>query len=382
LHCVVELGDLPMLNSDPSTERRSIEGATIKIRPAQPSDHEDIKRVWQDAFGRSIFGGERTYDDFLIWAYEKNPDRHSDSVTQWVAESDKDIVAAWSAMPVRLLVQGKSIEACWLQNTAVASRAQRKGIGRRMFREIIPKYPLTMGVGLTQASKALYQSERAHFVPADQLIVLHVSTRMMARDLLAAIYHLRFYQAWSIIYALASRRFSNNFKTDFDVRVVPTKHFGEEFDDFISRISSIVPIMVHRNSAKLNWIMENPRLQTMAFSAFRGTEPCGYAIVRRDGMLLDLLVHPEDMAAFTAILARVWEWAKEIALPQLNCMIPGFTPFSAMYVKCGFLPTSVAGFGLFYTFPLPQQESSILADPRNWYLSMADSDLWSFALEE
>ena len=99
-------------------------------------------------------------------------------------------------------------------------------------------------------------------------------------------------------------------------------------------------------------------------------------------MILDLLTDPEDTAAFTGILCSVCKWAKASALSQLNGIIPGFPSLSAMYIKCGFVPTSVTGFGLFYTFPELQRTNPILTDPRNWYLSMADSDLWSFLLAE
>ena len=84
-----------------------------------------------------------------------------------------------------------------------------------MFRAIIAECPLTMGVGVTQASKALYELEGVHFVPADQFYVLYFSTFRMARDLLAAVYHSRFRQAWATLHAFAFRRVRNLRKTEY-----------------------------------------------------------------------------------------------------------------------------------------------------------------------
>src|ERR1019366_10015769 len=116
-----------MPNDDPRTERFMKEGGGGHIRPAETADRPGMKRVWQDVFGSGIFGGERTYDDYMVWAFARNPDCHPESVTHWVAEVDNDIIAAWATMPVRLLIHGKLQASCWIQASAVASRAQGMG---------------------------------------------------------------------------------------------------------------------------------------------------------------------------------------------------------------------------------------------------------------
>jgi GNAT superfamily N-acetyltransferase len=370
-----------MPNDDLKTEQRNEKGG-VRVRPAETADRPGMKRVWHDVFGSQLFGGECTYDRHLVWAYESNPDCHPESVTHWVAEVDNDIVAAWSTMPVGLLIHGELHQSYWLQNCAVASRAQRLGIGRRMFRSIIASNQLTLGVGVTSAARRLYESEGVPWVPADRFIFLQLSAHKAARSFIGDIYHRRFHNAWAVVHSSTLRCIFKLRTPRPAVQIMAIDRFGRELDDFISRLASVVPVMTHRSSAKLNWIIENPRIQTVAFTASRAGEFCGYVILRRDGVLLDFLVHPDDTAAFTGILARVLEWAKHNKISQISGIRPAFPPLGAMYDKCGFVSNQNLGFGLFYVCAENRRRNPILSDPVNWYLSMADSDLCSFLLKE
>jgi len=248
-----------------------------------------------------------------------------------------------------------------------------------MFRSIIGQHPLTLGVGVEDASRPLFNSEGVQFVRADRFVVLHLSLRHLAKIILRAVYHLDFRKTWASI--KSARRSLYVLRTkNLDVQVEEIRQFDTKLDAFILEVASAVPVMTYRNAEKINWMIDNPRIESTAFVAKRSGKFCGYAIVRRDGMLLDLLVHPDDPKAFTAILAHIAQWSKKHTISELSAIIPGVPKLSAMYAMSGFLPVEHIDFGLFYAFSDIKRRDETLSNPSNWYLSLADSDLWSFRI--
>lgn len=167
----------------------------IHIRPAVDSDLPAIKDIWRDALGPNVFGGKNVFDAYIDWAMSRNPHTRLGTPAQWVAEKDGQVLGVYTTSHVRLFVQGTPRDAIWLQQTAVSTNAQRMGIGRRIYRTIVAANNVTLGVGVTKASLALYRSEGVQFVPADQLFSRPVSFRIAARKLLADVFRRRFSSA-------------------------------------------------------------------------------------------------------------------------------------------------------------------------------------------
>lgn len=367
-----------MENCALKTEDQNREQKKVIIRAAVESDYEGMKRVWRSSFGNNIFGGELNSGRHFAWGFEQNPHHYKESVSQWVAEVDGKIMGAWSAMPVQLHVRGVKIAACWLQNAATAPEARRMAIARKMLRSIYTQHPLTLAVGPTEFSRPLFNSEGVQWVHFGRFVVLRLSPRDIVENVLRTAYHLDIQGVWANLQS-AGRSLQILRSPSLNVHVTEIKRFDVELDAFISNVAKAVPVMTYRNAEKLNWMIENPSIECAAFVATRVGKHCGYVIMRRDGVVLDLLVHPDDPAAFTALLSRIAEWSRKHALHELSAILPGVPKLAAMYKANGFLSVG-SDFDVLYAFPNIKHRDETLSDPGNWYLSLADSDLWCYRL--
>lgn len=349
-------------------------GEDPDIRPAGPHELDRMMAVWRDAFGPGYQGGNRA-EDVLRWQLDGAENGHRR--WGWIAQIDDDPVGAWLSLPTTLWARGRPIDAHWLMSTAIVERAQRRGLGRKIYRRIVAAEKLVLGVGVMVGSRALYQSEKACFVPADTLGRLEFSTVRGLRNILGLVRQGRFAAAGTRLSALLRRQLAPP-RVVKGLEIVIEDRVPETIDAFIERALSGVPVCLDRNRAFLERLMVHPRFDATLFIAREAGEVAGYALVRSDGMILDLLCTESETTA-TAIIAAVATWGRAQGLDGLSAMYGG-QPFpKSAYIAMGFTEY-VQGFGLFFVPTGDSDLDALLAEPSNWRISMADSDLWSFRL--
>ena len=135
--------------------------------------------------------------------------------------------------------------------------------------------------------------------------------------------------------------------------------------------------MVERTRASLNWFLRNPRIRMKALVASRQGKPCGYALIRDDGMILDLLASRGDTEAFDALMVRMARMARESGALALMGIVPSVPWLRTLYERWGFLVDARVKFGFTFQFHSGAR-SACMEEASSWYLSMSDGDLWSF----
>jgi len=361
-------------------ERFQADGANeYKVRPARDDDYGGMKSVWFDAFDNQFFGGPEMYDSSFEWAFSKNPDRWAGAEMQWVAETNGDIVAAWATMPVMLKTPEGIKRGHWLHSTAVATRAQRKGLGRRIYRSIISHNDLTFGVGVVNASRALYKVEGVNFVRSDIFGELVMSVPKSCRLCIHLILRAKISEAVELLKSLIRRAAHSDRWNNGNVKIERVDAFTDEITPLLAEIEAEIPIMTQRSKVKLNWFLSNPRLTTEVVVARKSGTISGFAILRSDGMILDLLARKGDIATIRALFSHLATWAHDLGIGRLAGIIPSIPEWEAEYRRAGFRIMSV-DFGFFVVPTGNSTMDALLIDPENWYLSMADSDLFTFKL--
>ena len=368
----------PLLVPDPKPPAKF--NAAVTVLAATPEDTPAIVEVFQSAFGPGALGGPDLIERYLTWAYDDNPRRDARAPSHRIGVLDGKVVAAISRLHVTVLINGARVPATWGQNDAVRADYQRMQIGSTMGNVAWADANLTMGAGRSAAGKA---KSKSRAVQTFLDVTPFVSRRLSRPD-----------QLLSAVRQFRRRRFRDGARGLAALlrTVVPAKRpergtttervefFDATVDTFLRSLAQVIPVMVERTATTLNWFLGNPRLQIQSFVARRNGAVCGYALLRHDGLILDLLVHPKDADAFHALLDEVVRWCSEQSVTELSGIAPRIPWLAELYARAGFVLQPEVDFMFGYRWMFHEGDSA-LKDPRNWYLSMADSDLWSFRLK-
>jgi hypothetical protein len=353
----------------------------LEIRSANTDDTAGIVAVWRSAFGEDVFGGPRVIEQWLSWAYDENPSKPPGAPSHKIGLLDGKIVSVRSSQYVFVRVGGDLIPATWGQNLATDAAYQRRGISASMARMRFSGPDLVLAAGRTSAGLASVKSNqrersRDQFVWPDSAHFGVFSLRWpkLFRAALGATRHGRWDELRQLLrngLRLIAR------STADDVEVVEVAEFPEATDSLLTEITSDVPAMMERTREKLNWFLRNPRIDLKALVAMRQGKPRGYALIRSDGMILDLLTSRQDPGAFDALMARMIAMTSTRGASVLTGIVPSVPWLRSLYEHWGFVVDARVNFGFSFQFYSGARDSR-LEQSSNWYLSMSDCDLWSF----
>jgi Acetyltransferase (GNAT) domain len=348
--------------------------SAVSVRPARPEDLGGMLALWRTVFGEGFSGGSLA-EGTLRWLIEANPSARAEP-WGWIAELEGEIVGAELATPVLLSVDDEAYPAHWLMATAVSRKGQGRGISRILYRAIKGRPGLTLGVGVTPEVLRLYQLEKVRFVGADPFALRIMSTPVLLRRVLGHVRRREIPRAKAAARALLRRAV----RPRATIPISRRETLPDDVGALTGRMRQAIPVMISRASDEMAWRGANPRLKAIVFEARAGGGDLrGLAVVRADGVILDLLAVPTDRAAMDSLLDAVIRWARERKLPELSAIKPPMEDFRSAYEDAGFLSLDF-GFHLFFA-PTPDPVlNEKLADPSRWYFSMGDSDLWSLRL--
>src|SRR5439155_9034185 len=175
------------------------------------------------------------------------PNARPDGPLIWLAREGTTIVGQYAAMPVRLTVQGREIDAAWGMDVMVAPERQRQGLGEDLFRTWDRSVGASLGLGLSEASYRLFQKLRWPDVGPVPCLVKPLSRRALRRPTWPVGLN-RFVSAITLpwIRLIARAR-------PLHGEVRSLRQFDERFTRLWDRIGGKFAFAVRRDAAYLNW---------------------------------------------------------------------------------------------------------------------------------
>jgi GNAT superfamily N-acetyltransferase len=333
----------------------------IEIDRYCPEDRPGLGALY-----RRVLGDERA--DALLrrweWQYERNPNLPDGTPLIWLARENGAVVGQYATMPVRLWVSGTEIDAAWGTDVMVAPEGQRKGLGNRLFETWDRAVGASIGLGLTDASAALFRKLQWPDLGRVPRFVKQLATGPWPRARVAL--------AGAARSLLAARRRSAGEMT----RVA-------RFDDGVTRLwERVAPrfdFAVRRDAPYLNWKhADAPHVAYSLAVLRRGDDLLGYVVYRhvdegdkRVTILVDFLADPEDAHTLPTML-RWLEGEAYAAHVKVIRAFSTFTGFHDAFHDAGFAPgpPALRFVAKINAVRLPPEFYS----SERWHVTVGDSD--------
>jgi GNAT superfamily N-acetyltransferase len=306
----------------------------------EPEDRRQVEALYRRIFGADAAEANRLRWD---WQYRRNPYAPPDSPLIWVAREGHTVIGQYAAMPVRLMVAGREIDAAWGMDVMVAPERQRQGLGEVLFRTWDRYVGAALGLGLSDASYRLFQKLRWPDVGPVPCLVKPLSRRALRIPTWPVGVN-RFVSAITLPWVrLVSRT------RPLQGEMQPIRHFDESFTRLWDRVGASFAVAVRRDARYLNWKYVQPPHVRYSIAALRHDgEAAGYVVYRharephgRVTLLVDLLADPSDEQGVLTLL----RWVDREARAADSDKIRTYTPhqgFRRLLRKSGYYPVKSA----------------------------------------
>src|SRR5690606_8632697 len=270
----------------------------------QSDDRRQVEALYRRVFGPDAADANRLRWD---WQYRSNPNAPADGPMIWLAREGTTIVGQYATMPVRVSVEGRDIDGSWGMDVMVAPERQRQGLGDKLFRTWDRNTGASLGLGLSDSSRRLFQKMAWPDVGPVPCLVKPLSRRALRRP------------SWPVwVNRLVSyvtlpwvRLVSRARPLEGEIRV--TRHFDEGFTRLWERIAPKFGLAVRRDAAYLTWkFIQAPHVRYTVATLVREGEVAGYAVYRhvqeprgRVTLLVDFLTDPDDASGMLTLLRWV-----------------------------------------------------------------------------
>ena len=270
----------------------------------RPEDRRQVEALYRRVFGPDMAEANRLRWD---WQYRRNPSVSGDGPLIWLAREGTTIVGQYAAMPVRVAVQGKEVDAAWGMDVMVAPERQRQGLGDQLFRVWDRNVGVSLGLGLSDSSYRLFQKMRWPDIGPVPCLVKPLSRRALRQPTWpTAVNRLVSYVTYPWVKLVARVR-----PLQGEVRVV--RHFDDSFTRLWERVRGTFDFAVRRDAAYLTWkYIQAPHVRYTIAVLERGGEAVGYVVYRhkpeprgRVTLLVDMLTAPDDEVGMLTLLRWV-----------------------------------------------------------------------------
>lgn len=337
----------------------------------RPEDKRHVEALYRRVFGVDSAEANRLRWD---WQYKRNPHMPPDGPLIWLAREGQTVVGQYATMPVKLLVQGKEIDAAWGMDVMVAPERQRQGLGEVLFRTWDRNVGASLGLGLSDSSYRLFGKLRWPDVGPVPCFVKPLTRRALRRP------------GWSVganklLSAITLpwiRLISRTRPLQGEVRVI--RHFDQQFDALWARVSPHFAFIVKRDAAYLNWkYIQAPHVRYTIAVLERDGEAAGYIVYRhvqeargRVTIIVDWLTAPDDHAGTLTLL----RWVDREARAANSDKIRGF----AMHAGYRKLLRQSGYFAVKSTMEFVVKVNAVDPPPAfyqqtdTWHVTLGDSD--------
>jgi GNAT superfamily N-acetyltransferase len=337
----------------------------------RPDDRRQVEALYRRVFGPDAAEANRLRWE---WQYGRNPHVPADGPLIWIAREGTTIVGQYAAMPVRLAVQGREIDAAWGMDVMVAPERQRQGLGDQLFRTWDRAVGASLGLGLSDSSFRLFQKMSWPVVGPVPCMVKPLSRRALRRP------------SWP----LPVNRFVSYVTLPW-VRVVARarplqgevtviRQFDERFTRLWQRLAPRFAFIVRRDAAYLNWkYIQAPHVRYTIAALIRDGEAAGYVVYRhkqeprgRVTLLVDFLVDPDDAGGLNTLLRWVDREARAADTDKIRAYAL-HAGFRKLIKKNGYYSVKstmefVAKINAF------EPQADFYKATENWHVTLGDSD--------
>jgi GNAT superfamily N-acetyltransferase len=270
----------------------------------RPDDRRQIEALYRRVFGHDAADANRLRWD---WQYRRNPQARPEGPLIWLAREGQTIVGQYAAMPVRLCVQGREIDAAWGMDVMVAPERQRQGLGEVLFRTWDRAVGASLGLGLSASSHRLFQKMRWPDLGPVPCLVKPLSRRALRKPNWPVGVN-RFVSAITLPWV---RMVARTRPLQGEVRLI--RQFDDSFTRLWERVGPKFDFAVRRDAPYLNWkYVYAPHVRYQIAALADDKDAAGYIVYRhvqeprgRVTLLVDFLTDPADEAGLLTLLRWV-----------------------------------------------------------------------------
>jgi hypothetical protein len=342
------------------------------IERLRSEDRDAAAALYRRVFGTDAAEANRLRWD---WQYRRNPNAPDSQPPIWVAREGPSIIGQHATMPVRLWIQGRPVDAAWGTDVMVAPERQRQGLGVLFFGTWDRHVGAALGIGLSPASRHLFEKLRWPLVGPVPSLVKPLTRRAVRRaewpDTLN-----RVVSAVTLPYV---RRVARERPLHDEIRL--TRRFDDRFTAFWQRVAPGFDLAVERDAAYLQWkFIAPPHVRYSVAVLERGGDVAGYVVYRhtreprgRVTLLVDFLVSPDDRQGLETLLSWVDREAIAADSDKVRCYCL-HAGFRKVLRRWGYFRRRSSLDLVVKVNALPVQES-FYQNTRRWHVTLGDSDL-------
>ncbi|PWC34822.1 GNAT family N-acetyltransferase [Azospirillum sp. TSO22-1] len=347
----------------------------------EPPDRPDLEAFQRGTFGEGALQLDHAH---FHWAFEEVPSPDPEGVQFWLCKRNGAVVGQQAGIPFRLKVGERACRASWAIDLMVAPEWRLRGVGPALSETHSLSGEVAVGVGISDAAYKAYKrggwldlGGLATFV---RLIDLAACVRAsqhggpLARVLAAA---------GAPVAAVAAAGFAGLARLR-GARLQEVPAFDGRVDALWAAVAPHHAVIAERDRRFLSWRFDRcPAAgRFRRLYVLRGGELMGYVVLRADhwkgasvGVVLDYLARPGWEAAAFALAVS---FARRERLAALLCRTLNATldrPLRRMGFLC--LRNGLHAPTRIMARPAPGAEdlAGMLSNPRNWFVTAADSDL-------
>lgn len=347
------------------------------------------------AFQAAMFGADaiQSVPEHHRWLYDEAPTHDPQGAQFWICKREGVIVGQQGGIPFRMKAGDRSLRASWSVDLMVAPEWRLRGVGPAIAEIHSSANEVVVSVSMSDPAYKAYK--RAGWfdlgVVPTWVRVIDPAPCLAATDKGGPALRLAAAAAKPAL-ALASMGYAAAARLG-GVRLVEVPAFDERVDELWAEASAQHPVLAERTSAYLKWRFDAipGASRKRRFYVMRRGSLVGYFVLRADrwrglsmGTVLDYMAKPGYLGPTFALAV---ERARKDGAAALLCRTlnaRAVRPFKAMGFVCfanGLnTPTRMMA------RPAPEAAdadvNALLADPVNWFVTSADSDIGIKPLSE
>lgn len=276
----------------------------------------DLCSFLKDAFARETVASHyRDLDSILArvrWLNEEQPLATNMSLPAWICLSQAHIVGHIGCLPAQAVIDQSTTPIVWARDLIVGREVRGMGVGTLMILTALLESDGTLFLGgLNDTVHSMYR--RLGFVDMGKLPlfvkVLEPSVFLAALSPKLAQHSLL--QRIAVVFVgVAQRARTRRQRSRIGIVTEEFPRFDDEFDSWWRFVESAYSCVVRRTSEEMNWRYVGHPVHKYKLLAARGKEGLrGVLICRRGvsrglraGIISEVLTHPDDQGAASALL--------------------------------------------------------------------------------